>query len=222
MLVLVLLLVVAALGLLIAALTTANTLWAWLSVLISVVAAGLLVTDWVRTRRRRSQAALATDKAPSAAAVTAPPESAAEFTSELPPRQSLGPQISRLDLRTVSDEELDAVFNGPSAAEPITSAPVTSAPITSGPVTSAPVTLDPNVEPPEENTDATDRLVVGELTDEVVVIDEHPRYHLATCAWLGDRQTLPLAISEARDLQFTPCAHCAPDATLAASHRARS
>jgi hypothetical protein len=209
MLFLVLLLVVAALGLLIAALTTANTLWAWLSVVISVVAAGLLVMDWVRNRRRRSQAALATDKASPAAAVTTRPpesgpesESAAEFTSELPPRQSLGPNISRLDLRTVTDEELDAVFNGPPAAEP--------------------VHFDMNVEPPEESTDATDRLVVSELSDEVVVIDERPRYHLATCAWLGDRPTMPLAVSEARELQFTPCAYCSPDATLAASHRARS
>lgn len=205
MLVLVLLLVVAALGLLIAALTTANTLWAWLSVVISVVAAGLLVMDWVRNRRRRSQAALATDKASPAAAVTTrppEPESAAEFTSELPPRQSLGPNISRLDLQTVTDEELDAVFNGPPTPQP--------------------VSFDPNVEPPEESTDATDRLVVSELSDEVVVIDERPRYHLATCAWLGGRPTMPLPVSEARELQFTPCAYCSPDATLAASHRARS
>jgi hypothetical protein len=88
-------------------------------------------------------------------------------------------------------------------------------------ITQAPVTTDPAVEPAEENTDATDRLVVSELSDEVVVIDERPRYHMAACAWLGDRPTLPLPVSEARELGFTPCAQCAPDSTLAARHRAR-
>lgn len=222
MLVLVLLLVVAALGLLIAALTTANTLWAWISVLISVVAAGLLVMDWVRNRRRRSQAAPAADRTSSARQVpvadpagpsdlsaAAPgdvvdPRADPEATSvdaQAPIRQPLGPQISRLDLPTISDAELDEVFNTPSVPEP--------------------VRIDPNVEPAEEATDATDLLVVSELSDEVVVIDERPRYHLRACTWLGDRPTMPLPVSEARELGFTPCGHCRPDSTLAASHRAR-
>ncbi len=54
MLYIVLALVVAAFGLLVAALTTANTLWAWASVLLSVVAAVLLVTDWLRSRRAKA------------------------------------------------------------------------------------------------------------------------------------------------------------------------
>jgi|SRR4051812_21675780 hypothetical protein len=213
MLVLVLLLVVAALGLLIAALTTANTLWAWLSVVISVAAAALLVMDWVRNRRRRSQAAPAADRTPTAARVpvTDPPPAdvvdprgdpeATSVDAQAPVRQPVGPQISRLDLPTISDAELDEVFNTPSAPEP--------------------VRLDPNVEPVEEATDATDLLVVSELSDEVVVIDERPRYHLRACGWLGDRPTMPLPVSEARELGFTPCGHCRPDSTLAASHRAR-
>src|SRR4051794_26151146 len=227
MLVLVLLLVVAALGLLIAALTTANTLWAWLSVVISVAAAALLVMDWVRNRRRRSQAAPAADRTPGArqvpvadprspdqsaqsAQAAAPQVDVVDFTADpeatsvdaqAPIRQPVGPQISRLDLPTISDAELDEVFNTPSAPEP--------------------VRLDPNVEPAEEATDATDLLVVSELSDEVVVIDERPRYHLRACGWLGDRPTMPLPVSEARELGFTPCGHCRPDSTLAASHRAR-
>src|SRR4051794_19117807 len=118
MLVLVLLLVVVALGLLIAALTTANTEWAWISVLISVAAAGLLVWDWVQGRRRRAQAAPATggptaegDARLSSTAAGVPvtdprsadppasvggPEADPEITS-VTPRQTLGPQISRLD-----------------------------------------------------------------------------------------------------------------------------
>lgn len=51
MLYIVLLLVLAALGLLITALTTANTLWAWVSVVLSVAAAGVLVADWLSHRR---------------------------------------------------------------------------------------------------------------------------------------------------------------------------
>jgi hypothetical protein len=190
MLYLVLLLVVASLGLLIAALTTANTLWAWISVLISVAAAGLLVLDWVRNRRRRSQAAPAADYGPRV--VRAPAE------EPEPVGEPVGPAISRIDLEPVRVAE--------SRAE------VTDV--------QQPVTSDPDVEPAEENTDATDLLVVSELTDEVVVIDERPRYHLATCGWLGDRPTMPLPVSEARELGFTPCGQCTPDGTLAARHRA--
>jgi hypothetical protein len=201
MLYLVLLLVVASLGLLIAALTTANTLWAWISVLISVAAAGLLVMDWVRTRRRRSQATPAADRA------REPVQPPFERRGESP-REPVGPAISRIDLQPVPDVETTAVTEPEPPADPVRVPPVTDGP------------SDPNVEPAEENTDATDRLVVSELTDEVVVIDERPRYHLATCGWLGDRPTMPLPVSEARELGFTPCARCAPDSTLAARHRA--
>ncbi len=53
-LIIVLLLVLAAFGLLVAALTTANTLWAWASVVVSLVAAGILVVDWLGNRKRKS------------------------------------------------------------------------------------------------------------------------------------------------------------------------
>ncbi len=75
-------------------------------------------------------------------------------------------------------------------------------------------------EPGEEPTDASDLLVVSGLGVEVRVVDEHPRYHLASCAWLATRATIPIAVSEARQLGFTPCARCGPDARLAAAHRA--
>ncbi|HET9140616.1 hypothetical protein [Actinophytocola sp.] len=145
-------LVIAAFALLIAALTTAVTLWAWISVGISVAAAGLLVFDWLRSRRRL-------------AGTSAPP--------------------------TV----------GPPPTDTFTPVP------------------DPS-EPGEEPTDAADLLVISALTTDVLVVDEHPRYHLPECSWLADKATLPLPISEARQLGFTPCARCAPDSTLAAAHRA--
>ncbi|WP_031468544.1 hypothetical protein [Sciscionella sediminilitoris] len=78
-----------------------------------------------------------------------------------------------------------------------------------------------DVEPGEEETDAADLLTVTELEDEVVVIDERPRYHLTACGWLGERDTIPLPVREARDLGFTPCGICGPDRVLAARSRAK-
>ncbi|HEY1575137.1 MAG TPA: hypothetical protein VGG05_27665 [Pseudonocardiaceae bacterium] len=76
-----------------------------------------------------------------------------------------------------------------------------------------------DAEPAEEDTDAADLLVVGDLDTEVRVVDERPRYHLADCTWLAGRPTLGLPITEARQLGFTPCAVCSPDSTLAAAKR---
>jgi hypothetical protein len=81
------------------------------------------------------------------------------------------------------------------------------------------VEVDTDAEPAEEDTDAADLLAVTELDTEVRVLDERPRYHLATCPWLADRPTLVLAVREARELGFTPCAVCSPDRSLAAAYR---
>lgn len=148
MLLVVLALVLAAFGLLVTALVTSTMLWAWLSVVASVLAALTLVVDWSRRRSR----------------IAAQPPA---------------PPVRQPD----------------------------------------PDDVDPAAEPPEEDTDAADLLVVSDLTTEVRVLDERPRYHLADCAWLADRPTLGLAVGEARQLGFTPCALCSPDAALAAEHR---
>ncbi|MBQ6639784.1 MAG: hypothetical protein IJH84_01975 [Saccharopolyspora sp.] len=74
-------------------------------------------------------------------------------------------------------------------------------------------------EPAEEDTDAADALLVSESDEEVVVVDERPRYHLAACGWLGDREVLSLPVREARELGFTSCARCTPDAVLAGQAR---
>jgi hypothetical protein len=76
-------------------------------------------------------------------------------------------------------------------------------------------------DPAEEDVEVTDLLIVVDLTDEVLVVDEHPRYHLADCRWLAGRETVPLPVAEARTDGFTPCAVCGPDAALAAVERAR-
>ncbi|GAA3840532.1 hypothetical protein GCM10022243_03650 [Saccharothrix violaceirubra] len=77
----------------------------------------------------------------------------------------------------------------------------------------------PGEEPGEEDTSADDLLIVAGLHDEVRVLDERPRYHLDTCPWVGAHATLPLPVSEARQLGFTPCDVCTPDVTLVARAR---
>lgn len=79
---------------------------------------------------------------------------------------------------------------------------------------------DDAAEPGEEDTDAADLLVVYELIDEVLVVDEHPRYHLPRCRWPDQGHTERLPVREARELGFTPCERCRPDTTLARKHRA--
>jgi hypothetical protein len=76
-------------------------------------------------------------------------------------------------------------------------------------------------DPPVEDVEVTDLLLVVDLTDEVLVVDEHPRYHLAGCRYPAGRETIPLPLDEARADGFTPCAACAPDRNLAERARAR-
>ncbi|MFD9741719.1 hypothetical protein [Umezawaea sp. NPDC059074] len=170
MLYIVLLLVLAALGLLVPALTTSEHVWAWLSVGASGAAAFVLVLDWWLRRRSSLDAAVV----PTAA----------------------GP--AALDQKISADDQ-DELDRGPA---------------------DAPVSPDQGIEPVEEDTDAADLLIVTDLTAEVRVLDERPRYHLAACPWLAKRPTLALPVAEARQLGFTPCAVCRPDNTLADQHRA--
>jgi hypothetical protein len=90
-----------------------------------------------------------------------------------------------------------------------------------------PAPVEGSLPPPEEQPDpgveeveVTDLLVVVDLTDEVLVVDEHPRYHLAGCTWLAGRETIPIPLDEARSDGFTPCAVCSPDRNLAERARA--
>ncbi len=76
-------------------------------------------------------------------------------------------------------------------------------------------------EPGIEEVEVTDLLLVVDLSDEVLVVDEHPRYHLDGCRFLAGRETFPLPLDEARTDGFTPCALCAPDRHLADRERAR-
>ncbi|MBB3675605.1 hypothetical protein FHX36_001340 [Modestobacter versicolor] len=81
--------------------------------------------------------------------------------------------------------------------------------------------LGPDGEPPVEEVEVTDLLLVLDLTDEVLVVDEHPRYHLAGCPHTAGVESIPLPMVEARTDGFTPCGTCAPDRNLAHRERAR-
>jgi hypothetical protein len=76
-------------------------------------------------------------------------------------------------------------------------------------------------EPPAEEVEVTDLLLVLDLKDEVLVVDEHPRYHLGGCRYVAGRSTFPLPLDEARTDGFTPCGACEPDRHLAEKVRAR-
>lgn len=76
-------------------------------------------------------------------------------------------------------------------------------------------------EPPAEEVEVTDLLLVLDLTDEVLVVDEHPRYHLAGCPHLVGVAPIPLPMVEARTDGFTPCGTCTPDRSLARRERSR-
>jgi hypothetical protein len=76
-------------------------------------------------------------------------------------------------------------------------------------------------EAPLEEVEVTDLLLILDLHDEVLVIDEHPRYHLSGCVYLTGRTTIPLPIDEARTDGFTPCGACLPDRHLADAVRGR-
>jgi hypothetical protein len=201
----VLVLVLAALGLLVTALITASSLWAWVSIGLSVLAGLLLVADWLRRRRRSSvpaAPALSGRAAPEAlpASAVSPPEAEApespaeeEQTTLIPAAGDLGDPADTPDTPDPEPaEEADA---------------------------SAETETKPDSDPGVEETPEADVAVLADLEDEVVVVDEHPRYHLTTCPWLGTRDTIPIGVGEARQLGFTPCDRCRPDATLVAAHR---
>lgn len=187
MLYIVLALVVAAFGLLIASLVTKITLLAWASLGVSVLAAIGLVVDWA-LRRRANRTGDETDDEDGSAAVRG--DTVVAGTAEVGAGGS-----------TVAGAGSgDDVVDGAQEDEPV----------------------DPEQEPGEEDTDAADLLVVSESDDEVRVVDERPRYHRESCRWLASRPTLPLPAREARELGFTPCAVCVPDAEIARERRGRS
>lgn len=80
----------------------------------------------------------------------------------------------------------------------------------------------PPADPVEERSDPAEAAIVAELDDEVLVIDEHPRYHVTGCRELDGTESIPLPAKEAVEYGFTPCGMCTPVHTLATRSRAAS
>lgn len=205
MLYIVLILVLGALGLVVAALITADSLWAWVSLGVSVIAAIMLVIDWWRRRAAARDAASRTAEATPAEEDTAGADKAEKDTAD-----SQGAAATS-DAADAADTDEESVHDGSDDETPA-----------DGPtqlIAAEGDLADPEDEPATENSSADDALLVARLDDEVVVVDERPRYHLGECAWLGALETIPLSAREAAELGFSPCGRCRPDATLAQRHR---
>ena len=111
----------------------------------------------------------------------------------------------------------------PAAPERATETAAAPAPVDDATTSGAPAATPPEDlgEPPVEDVEVTDLLLAVDLKDEVLVVDEHPRYHLAGCVHLAGRTAIPLPHDEARTDGFTPCGVCEPDRHLADRVRAR-
>jgi hypothetical protein len=202
------LLVLVALALFVGGIVTGATALYWSCVAVSAVAAVLLVL----ARRQVAR--------PSAGAARVPEPRPAESSAPRPPvpppaRRTVREPPPPADTTTTPPD--DAVPVRADGAPPATS-------VTDGTAARPPrgSTVDGEDEdPPVEEVEVTDLLLVMDLHDEVVVVDEHPRYHLAGCPWLRGRTAIPLPLDEARTDGFTPCGRCAPDRHLAAAERER-
>jgi hypothetical protein len=220
----VLVLVLAALGLLVTALLTANTVWAWVSVILSVLAGLILVIDWLR--RRREKPAAEASPEPADSGDSADKAEAETVAGELPEAEK-APAAEQTELMPAAgdlDSSATAIIVPVPDEEPKDEPVEPAVPADSEEEEeAAPVRVkDDSGDPGEEQTDASDLLIVSELEDQVVVVDEYPRYHLVECVWLAERDTIPIEVSEARQLGFTPCVRCGPDTKLAAKHRTKT
>lgn len=198
-----LVLLLVAVGLLIAALGTGHLALAWVSVALSAVVAALIVMRW---RRRRDE-----PEVEPVVLLDDEPVDVRHVDPLVGPVQDAAP--------------VDAV-RGDQRVEPtqdVTPVAVSAASAGADHVAQdAELADDETAEPGEEDTDAADLLVVYELNDQVLVVDEHPRYHLTRCPWPDQARAERLPVREARELGFTPCDRCRPDTALARRHRATS
>lgn len=228
-----------AVGLLVAGLVAGSTTVQWASFGASSAAVVLLVAGELR-RRRRARAGTGRRATTEAPPRGAPPGGARGGASvvRLPPATL--PPVPRTDpglrarLGQGADGRLDAGSRTDGRGTPRSAdlepgrPPGSSARLPDGPATGAHARSEPGTpsigadgEPPAEEVEVTDLLLVLDLTDEVLVVDEHPRYHLPRCPHLAGTQPVPLPMVEARTDGFTPCGACAPDRELARRERAR-
>jgi hypothetical protein len=202
------LLVLAGLGLFVAGVLTGVTALYWACVAACVVAAVVIFLA------RRGLAETPTLSAPAAAREPVSASGSAA-TAGAAPSGATPPGVT----------ESGAAAGGSTAAgvpaQSAAPAQLPAQPPAEPAVPAAQVPVGPDGEPPVEEVEVTDLLLVVDLTDEVLVLDEHPRYHLTGCPHLTGQAPIPLPLDEARSDGFTPCGTCRPDRQLADRARAR-
>ncbi|MGH3900983.1 MAG: hypothetical protein ACRDTA_22610 [Pseudonocardiaceae bacterium] len=211
-----------AVGLLVVALGTGHIALAWVSVVLSAVVSVMIITRW---RRRLDE--------PEAEPVVLLDDEPVDAVGG----DQLADQAQEAALVTAvgGDQPADPAQNAVPVGRSPHSAVNAAAQAQVGPVAAlaasagadqvaedAELADAEDAEPGEEDTDAADLLVVYELTDQVLVVDEHPRYHLTRCPWPEQARAERLPVREARELGFTPCDRCRPDTALARRYRATS
>ncbi|MGY1603469.1 hypothetical protein [Geodermatophilus sp. SYSU D00815] len=194
------LLVLLGLGLFVAGLATGTSVLYWATVAVCAIAAVLLVLS----RRGLSAAADRPRR----------PAGVARGAAASPPADA---KPSRAD-ENPADEKPDRADEKPADEEP---ARVDGAGAERAAAPAPPPAAVEQGEPPVEDVEVTDLLLVVDLKDEVFVVDEHPRYHLADCPRLAGFEPIPLPLDEARTDGFTPCGVCEPDRHTAERERAR-
>jgi hypothetical protein len=204
------LLLLIGLGLLVAGVVTGVTALYWGCVGVCLVAAVLLFV--VRRQLAAARAPGATRAEPGEVRPSSSATAETEKAGSAPAAHA-EPATGEAAAEEATGEAAEA----PAAVEPVAVEPAAADPVADGRV---PV-RGPLDEAPLEEVEVTDLLLVVDLHDEVLVIDEHPRYHLPGCVYLTGRTAIPLPIDEARSDGFTPCGSCEPDHHLADQVRAR-
>ncbi|HEV7187522.1 MAG TPA: hypothetical protein VGN28_06460 [Blastococcus sp.] len=228
------LLVLVALGLFVGGILTGLTAMYWACVAVSAVAAILLVV----ARRQLSRPPPTARTRPADPGERAPARREPVRTSMLPVQATSEPAVRQAEPvervaepvgREAEPVEPAAAARHASPLEEIAPAGSTAAGAASrhagvpaGAVGTDDVSASDDVdEPPVEEVEVTDLLLVVDLHDDVLVVDEHPRYHVPGCVFLTGRTGIPLPMDEARTDGFTPCGLCNPDRHMAGIERAR-
>ena len=226
------LLVLVGLGLFVGGVVTGTTALYWACVAACGLAGVLLVVARLRMAREAGDFDRRASEALSPADTTpAPPPRTAPQSATSPARAGAAPEpdAGREPAGATAVRTPEPAPESPSEEPPVAVAPRTpagngrpDAPTRRGAHEPRETPADPRAgEPGEEDVEVTDLLLVVDLYDEVLVVDEHPRYHLPGCPFLEGREGIGLPMVEARTDGFTPCATCRPVRHLADTERSR-
>lgn len=201
--------VVVGFAFLVVSLVTHDATWAWGCLVACAVGAVLVAADVLRQRRAARTPSAATDVGSGPVVAALVPLSGSDTTS--PSGTGVAGSAAPSPRTTGPASVVGLVEAGPTKDGPVEPSPEPGALAAAA----APAVSDPDEEDPE----AADVLAVAALDREVLVVDEHPRFHVVGCTWLAERTTLGLPAREAVELGFTPCGWCTPTRTLAAAAR---